>query len=733
MLEIKINDKALVIDPKTKLRFEINSPIFETDAIPGSYICPFDVPVMGNDIFENSEFIEVNRVFKKYACVVYLDDYPLFSGELVLNTSNPKRYRCSVILTGIASDFPDKKLNELEYGSDIAFSSLPSYATAANNDTTGNAVCVFPVIHDSDFYGSSDDDTDSPANGDFGGHEINGISTYKTGKFINNWSANNQEFPVNEIQPQNVPGNDNRFVMVPQLKLIYLVKNIFESLGYSVVGDFFSDSFIRKLLFVNYFAADKKVKKYFVAAKGLSAKTIHIYLQKLTIEDDFSLGYEDLDNCFANSHYTIMSEGYVNVKLIMNVKNSIANSTDMFSISILVGNTAYEFKYYQAVNSYSEINYNASVFVTAANIGQLISIAAMKDQLSDFDLTYSSLKIEITHVSYQDLNRFSSEIHIANHVTSNTVGTVLNALKTNFGLAMWFDAEGKSTEISFLKDVLKSHQYIDITDSVVKNSLEITTEESKGYKLTQKNDDEAKDVELLTNLGKFMKKSDLPNPDKLNVIAEVLQEGCFYQYKKDETDQTLSWVKYGTSVASITSLSKRSDANDVSMEIGITTNVIMQDRLVPDSKQEGSSEFFDTGVNETDMQLLIWHGMQPDKNGHNYPFASALRYALDGSALSDIELRLDGDHGLYANFLQPWYDFINTAEPVKLQMKLKSDQLISLLKIFKPQANKAGQQVRKLKYQGSLLLPKSLSFLVPVMGGFIESELDSLKDGGVEL
>ncbi|MFZ4400582.1 MAG: hypothetical protein ACOYO1_11150 [Bacteroidales bacterium] len=732
MLTIKINDTSLTIDPKTKLRFDINSPIFETDAIPGSYICPFDLSVTGNDIFENAEFIEVNRIYKKYNCVVYLSDYPLFSGELVLNTSNPKRYRCSVILTGIASDFPDKKLNELEYGNDIPFTSILEYAFTQNTDVTDAAVCVFPVIHAPNMYGSSDDDTESPANPDYGGEIYDGAG--KVGKFLNNWDWRTfWHLQYNFIQPAANTMVDNAFVLVPQFKLIYLVKKIFESLGYIVSGDFFSDPFISKLLFLNYFAADKKVKKYFVAAKGLSAKTIHIYLQKLTFEDDYSLGNEDLDNCFLNSHYTIMKEGYVNVKLIMNVKNSIVNSTDLFSISVIVGNVAHEFRYYHAVNTYTEITFNASVFVSTVNIGQLISIAAMKDQFQDFDLTYSNAKLEITHVSFQELNRFSSEIHIANHVTSNTIGTVLNALKTNFGLAMWFDGEGKATEVSFLKDVLKSHNSIDITDFVVKDSLEITTQESIGYKLTQKNDDEAKDVAILTNLGKFMKKSDLPTPDKLNIIAEVLQEGCFYQYKKNENDQTLSWVKYGTSVGMVTSVTERIRSAEVAMEIGITTNVILQDRLVPDSKQEGTSEFFDTGVNETDMQLLIWHGMKPDKNGHNYPFASALRYSIDGTPLSDIELRLDGAHGLFANFLQPWYDFLDTAEQICLQMKIGDEKLIELLKLFKPQANKASQQIRKIKYQGSLLLPKTMSFIIPVSGGFIETEITALKEGGIEL
>ena len=721
MLTIKINDTSLTIDPKTKLRFDINSPIFETDAIPGSYICPFDLPVAGNDIFENAEFIEVNRIYKKYNCVVYLSDYPLFSGELVLNTSNPKRYRCSVILTGIASDFPDKKLNELEYGNDIVYATINNYAVWKNSVTDGSAICVFPVIHAPNMYGSSDDISVSPANPDYG---------VDVGKFLNNYIGN--MFLYNTIHtPNNLAGEGNRFVMSPQFKLIFIVKKIFENLGYAINGDFFSDAFISKLLFINYFALDQKKKNYSVTADNAVNQYQNISPTDYYTTLKFPHIIEDIDNCWntSSNDYEIKAAGSYTFRVFFHIKHiSHANIYNM-DLNMTLNVAPYNLwnKNFSVLVDKDVMLEPPPMWFNDSDIGKKISFKFFSNANT---YQFQTRNLTVICTTAQNLNKFADKIHIANHVTGNTVGTVLNALKTNFGLAMWFDSEGKATEVSFLKDVLKTYQSIDITEAVVKDSLEITTEESPGYKLTQKNDGEVKDIQLYTNLGVFIKKSDLPTPDKLNVIAEVLQEGCFYIYKKNDNGWTLSWEKFGTPVAEVR---KGKADTDTSMEIGITPNVVMQNRLLPDSQQQGTSEFFDTGINETDMQLLIWHGMQLDLIGHTYPFASALRYALDGSTLSDIELRLDGEFGLFKNYLQSWYDFLDTAEQVCLQMKIGDEKLIELLKLFKPQANKASQQIRKIKYQGSLLLPKTMSFIIPVSGGFIETEITALKEGGIEL
>ena len=748
MIKIKINNKTLVLDPTTKLRFEIQSPIFETDAIPGSYICPFDLPVAGNDIFENAEFIEINRIYKKYNCVVLLDDYPLYSGELILNTSNPRRYRCSVILTGIASDFPEKKLNELIYDADIPIGGHPhsafSVATfAGNQNITELWDFFFPMMHDADFYGSSNDVDASPANPDYGGEVVLGAG--KVGKYINNWNAELQRFETNSIKG-NIDLADNAYVLVPQFKLIYIVRKIVENLGYTASGDFFSNAFINKLLFLNYYGLDEKYKKYFSAASTLVRFNDYFSQKEIILfADESSLGNEDIDNCLSISggynFYTAKTSGWHQFDVSVKAKLIFTTQTNPFPggrfvFYVTSGTTGIDLA--QSEDSIPEINVwadckaSVNVWINANDkvfFQFNIKTTNFPTAITQGYIEYGA-KIQCQNVSYQNLNQYANKLHIANHVTANTVGSVLNALKTNFGLAMWFDMEGKQLEISFLKDLLSSHNAEDISEMVVKNSLEITLEEATGYKLTQKNEDEAKDIELYTHLGSFLKKSDLPTPDKLNVIAEVLQEGCIYMYKKNETDFSLSWEKYGTSVSEII-VGKA--GNDTALDLGIMTNVVMNDRLLPESKQQGTSPFFETGVNDTDMQLLIWHGMRNDKNGFPYPFASSLKYDVAGNVISDTELRLDGNSGLYATYLKPWYDFINTAETVQLQLKMQSDKLIGLLNLMKPQPNTATQQCRKLKYNGSLLLPKSISFLVPVTGGFIEAELEALKDGGIEL
>ncbi len=742
MLTITVNNKNLIMDPTTKLRFEIQSPLFETDAIPGSYICPFDIPVAGNDIFNNAEFIEINRIYKKYDCVVFLDDFPIYTGQLILNISNPLKYRCSIVLTGIDVNFPDRKLNSLEYGADILIGGAPhdallvaGFAKLANvmdNDF------IFPVIHCHSFYGQSDDVATSPANADYGGVVVAG--GVGIGKYLNNWDAVNQRFNINSIKIDATEDlADNAYVMVPQFKLTYIIKKVFANLGYSCKGDFFEDNFIQKLLFLNYYALDETAKRYFVSTYGDYQQII---LTTGRIEFGWGVvGEQDDDNCFddSTSEYTIHSIGYINIDCIFDAALSSYNGvTAFFNTVYLTDGTTEVILYNAPVGYITYANYNTFEIHTCfqANLADIGKKIFIKTTFYTAPFVVHNARLTITHTSYQSLNQYANKLHIANHMTANSVGTVLNAIKKNFGLAMWFDADRKEIEISFVKDVLTSYQFVDITNMVVKNSMEISLTETPGYWITQKSDSETNDISLLKNIGSFLKLSDLPTPDKLNVVAEVLQEGVYYIYKKDDTDLSLSWVRYGTSVREVKHGIKddnSSTVNKINVDITVTTNVIMDDRLLPDSNQLGTSESFETGINDTDMQILIWHGMVNDKNNRPYPFASALKYDITGAVISDVELRLDGSSGIFPNYLKHWYDFIDTAESVNLQMKINSVELISLIQLFKPQSNKASQQTRKIKYNGSLLLPKSLSFIVPLQGGFIEAQMDSVKDGGVKI
>ncbi len=734
MLTIKIEDVVLGIDPTTKLRFEINSTLFDSEAIPGSYICPFDIPVKGNDVFNNAEFIEINRTFKKYECSIYLNDFLLFTGELLLNSSKPKVYRCSVILTGISSDFPEQKLNELNFGEHITYSSLPAYADEVNSMPVQDSICAFPVIHNTNMYGSSDDLTLSPANKEYG--QITSGGGPLEGKYINHYNWDSNCYPFNNIQNWDDTFADNAFVMIPQFKLVYIVKKIFESIGYSVTGDFFTDEFIARLLFINYFAADEKWKHFYVAAGSdpmLSDQSINgAFVQTIQFENDSTLGYQDLDNCWDNTtnYYLIQSPGAFDLTLKMHMVMTVDLNESFYInvVKLLAGvETIIATQTYTGLPFEYDLVYKINHFFDFNDVGAEIRIE-INPLGNTFILTAKYLQIIAT--SYQNLNRYSSAINIANHVTSNTVASVLNALKLNFALAIWFDQENKVCEISFIKDLLNSVKYFNVTPYVIKDSLEISLLESVGYKLTQKTDINSNDVALMENLGKFMKFSDLPTPDKLNVIAEVKQEGLLYIFKQDDTTGLVSWVKYGSTVNEIVFGKAKTETV---MPIGITTNIVINSRLIPESKQLGTSPCFETGVNDSDMQLLIWYGMTLDLNGNPYPFASALKYSVVGGWLSQLDLKLEGENGLYESFLKSWYEFNDNAETVSLQLKLNHINVIEILKLFKPQFEKASQQTRKIKYNGSLILPKSLSILIPVTDGLIEAEIVALKEGGIEL
>lgn len=110
-----INDRSLTLSDDLSIRIELNFPIFESDAIPGSLIYHFDLPYNGNeDILYYSNHIEVLRKFREYPWKMYYDGLHLFSGKLIV-TSVTNVFRCTVILRQLPADFSDKNIDSFNY------------------------------------------------------------------------------------------------------------------------------------------------------------------------------------------------------------------------------------------------------------------------------------------------------------------------------------------------------------------------------------------------------------------------------------------------------------------------------------------------------------------------------------------------------------------------------------------------------------------------------------------
>jgi hypothetical protein len=239
-LEIE-NDKGrfnLVLNPDTSIRMEHNSPLFQTDVLPGSRTYSFGIPI--NDpnrlALQFPEKLMHNGRIKIYKCNYYFHGKLISSGRLLILRSNSD-YQATFIVNDFAHDYRDSKINEVI---DEAFE-LFFPITQANDIIERDYPDVhiqFPEIYNDKFY-----DDAEVENGNYG-------------LLMNHFDSENATFIANYYDViADIYHNIN--TLVPQPYFYHVISEIFKWLGYEISGDFSKDANIKKLLIYNNYALDK--------------------------------------------------------------------------------------------------------------------------------------------------------------------------------------------------------------------------------------------------------------------------------------------------------------------------------------------------------------------------------------------------------------------------------------------------------------------------------------------
>lgn len=311
MLSLIANNAQIALLPKTKLRFEVSSPVFTSGVITAAVVYPFDLPVVGNeDTFECAHFLESNRKYKKISCILRYSSVLNCLGELILSKINSKKLRASFIGNAFAIDSKDKSIQEFELPSETIPSDpfhsrdISQYATKVVKEEI-QSMFQFPKMWAELFYGNEDEDGRSQMNPDFGRSHLQEID----GKFINNYSGASVVFgfPYNEIRED--PDPTNIFSLVPCPFLYKSLQHLVESQGYQIFGDFLTNPEIQKVLISNNTPIDKLHPAYFVKASNVTEvqSTSLTEYTKMLFNNDFDEPNSDNDECWniATSEYTI--------------------------------------------------------------------------------------------------------------------------------------------------------------------------------------------------------------------------------------------------------------------------------------------------------------------------------------------------------------------------------------------------------------------------------------------
>ena len=344
MLKIIVDNKEIYIRKETSIQLEVSNSIFSTEKTEGEVVFTFDVPAEQNDlIFNHARFVYVKRM-KKYSCRIEVGGYLIGKGDLYIQKATSKNYSIGIVVNPFPENFQEKKLNENDFGSDIIISESSNYhkqswmdflRTCLNEDSN----IKFPLFLDTEFYGD--------ANQDFGFYMLDADLTaeddvaFKASlseddldidrEYVNrvffDASGNILEKPNSRgIRIFNRTGKNkmNSFCFAPAIRLVEIVKKVYENAGYKVVGNFTADEFAKRQFMQSLRALDATPAQFDIYNTSTDVIFVtpvihsndqfaHTNINNIDISMKYKVG-EDTFSTFRNSQNSVGASGVVKIR-----------------------------------------------------------------------------------------------------------------------------------------------------------------------------------------------------------------------------------------------------------------------------------------------------------------------------------------------------------------------------------------------------------------------------------
>lgn len=696
MYALKVGSRYVVLDNDSTLSLEINNPLFETDLLPGDWSLPFTVPDHPeNDITFNlpKDISNVELFEQDYDADLYIGGTLYSLGRI--NVTRAENGRYSLVfgseVSRLKAALENKKLNEFDYGGVRTFGTTSDHIIA-HAKTTALADPLdydytFPSIYNDLFYGSSQQD--------------NPYYLY----FLNTYDAAGAAYKKNVVVTTESAAN--KYTLAPQPYLQYILKQLFSAAGFILKGDFIDDAQMQKLLVYSNYSLDKKtsVTHHSKAILG----TGYTDDSGLIIFDNDSTGDgTDPDNDYdtTTGEYTIPEAGYYSVRAVIDITQILPRANDLATDKIdytltfkrngVAHGTYSSFVYW---NVPFTIDKTFTGFFPGTDIGAILTIEFSVTRTPLFggttpltvNLLPDTTYFDVTILSQSELNKFSNDINIANHVP--------DMLATDFVLSIFEillikmkPLKGTNIiELNYADEIINNPAYNNLTPIARPNpSIEKEKPEGNTYNFDFPTSDfyvknnfiAQTGLEELTAVDKY---SDLPAA-KPNTFIRIKNVNHIYKTFFNEGTGLYDW-QYASD--NYYEFIKPDGANEVKPSL---SPVIMREQLMlsvnglyPAFGEEGSSLAFANGYRpQSNLRLMFYHGMRPNASSNNYPYASATRYDYQGNEVGAYNLQWDGDDGLFTNFHKSFFDFMQKARFVTHQVDFTTAHLTDI-DIFKRQ------------------------------------------------
>lgn len=663
MTGVKINGEYLVLE-NFRVTFELENTAFSDDLIFSGFSIPGEAPVcpINNRIFKYGYHLNVKEKVKQFPCEFFFQNQSIYYGTLNLLETSRTSYRWNISISGISAELLDKKLADLDYGDDLNLGADTEAILATINGMANTfypeANICFPQTYNRDFWGEFQ--TSSSVNPDHWGY----LNLY-------------QPSLARYYRPYIIqaPAQDNITSFSPWISVMFILTKIFENAGWGVSGTFMADENMQQLMLYSGRSLDRTVEVGFVQAKSSPTVIQTLYPKDEWQIIDMTVEIQDPENRFSSSQYLVpfphvgsgINEiGFFEINITWRAGfvtiDGVQVTTEIYIGILFEGEDPATdvilLDHYppQGYVTTTEQNSVFSKWLPVSRAGQKFNLCMkyLQDDGTDNPGVIIINDYQVKAVSLSSVNLLQQNVHYAHFVPDMTVRDFLAETKDTFNMSFTPDLFKKKVVINYFDPVF-SRKPISLTAKTLNDfnsTFGLKTRYLFNYKWGSddglENDNFKKPDEYLWG-GEYNSEADIPPADVPNKVVYV-RNANRYLFSVKLPGNTIVWkffsdrfydypVGAGETVEYIPELRPvfMSDAGAVDGPLSNKTF-----RLQPYLNAKGNSPCYGLGTqNKQPLKMAFWRGLQPDRNGNNYPFATPYTYLDDGTSLWPVSLRWD--------------------------------------------------------------------------------------------
>lgn len=462
MITIQIKDDFLDVYPNfSDFRITFRNLAF---GLYSSFIFDFSVPVTAKNMRLLNYPIKPNRFDKskqKIDALAQVYGKLQIDGYLTVGQATEKNIELS--FSFIAADFinqiENKKLNELaDFDETINFST--KYLMDCIQLSWPETPVNFPSVYNPEFYGDK--------------------NPYFLGV-------------INNVQGGLVPADYNENTVIPMLYLPEIVKRVFSSAGYTVLGKIFENDLFKTAILYNNFALDKLLSVYFYGKKQ-DYDTTNMLFWRIPFDENMQTNGSFYNPTFA--WYTFQITGSYRLKgVIIHKPGFTPGPYDEFSYTLRLRTNLDE----DIVAPFTDVFFDGEVIETTNTFNVEFVIETTGVHRVWVEVYYESYGVirpanvvnswfEIAGNDIMDINVLQDQFNIKNHVPDMDSIDFIEAVMHDFALVPIFDKINKQCILVTWDDFINQKGIIDYNNTLIRNTLKVDQNDFEGIQFKFKND-----------------------------------------------------------------------------------------------------------------------------------------------------------------------------------------------------------------------------------------------------